>query len=260
MTTELETPKSYSRHREGFMVAGPDGRYYESAAVVAEMEAEIIQAQADAEGNVGIGQQSQDELDGSPSRVEATDDDGAGEGTPADDPSQSAEVLPDAHYRDLTVWQREVLDARYPDLDEDQQRKYDLDKTEFDMETPVNDTEPPDPTAPIGRPQAGRSSTTENPQAAFGDIIINVEDTEGIALLNALAIRAKNKEAASKFNKADDVIKKDLTRRGYYDAKPHNIRVQGHLLVLAPADGETQHMDFDRKPSTRLTIKAADSD
>ena len=130
-------------------------------------------------------------------------------------------------------------------------RKFSRKYLEDQMNTPIHDNGEPT----VDRPPRQRGGVAEQPQGAFGDVIINVEDDEGKALLKNLEIRDKNKSAASLYNKADTAIKDDMGRRGFYDQRPHNVRAAMFLITIAPSDGTETHMDFMRKPSIRTTIK-----
>ena len=249
MPTDTEI-KSYVRTRPGYTYIGPDARFYATAEIVEELEAKVIAERVDDFGQPGIGQQSQYDIDGSPSRVDTDDAD-----PPADDPAESAEILPASHYRDLTSWQRAVLAARYADLDAETQREYDLQKTEFDMETPVGEGDSPeDPTAVIGRPQTSRGSTGVEPQTSFNEESIDIEngEAEWYKILNA---REDNKVAHATYVAADSDVKKGLIRMGYYDGKPHTIRAGEFVISIVKSDAAAKDISFTREPSIFKKIK-----
>ena len=115
-------------------------------------------------------------------------------------------------------------------------------------------TDGTDPTQPIGRARRQRGGVQEEPQAAFGDEFIDVENGEA-DFYNRLIVRDANREAASIYGKADQDVKEGLKRMGYYDGKQHSIRAGQFLITVAPSDGEGTDIAFHREPPIRTTIK-----
>ena len=113
--------------------------------------------------------------------------------------------------------------------------------------------EPSDPTAPIGRKPARRGGVKEEPQAAFGDLVLDVENGARF-FFEQLEARSNNREAASIFNKADAQVKQFLVEKGFYDGKPHNVRAGDFLIVIAPSDNAPTQVSFTRNPPIRKTI------
>lgn len=107
----------------------------------------------------------------------------------------------------------------------------------------------------VARPKPARASTKEEPQTAFGDIIVNVEDNEGIALLKLLEVRSRHLKAAQTYGAACRDIKKNLVERGAFNGKATHIRVGEHLISLTDLT-DSRHIDeFDRSGSQRMSVK-----
>ncbi len=146
----------------------------------------------------------------------------------------------------------EDMDAQHVALDPLKQ-----DSDPFDQGPEANrDIEPEGPPTPeeIDRPLAGRSSTGELPQAAFGDVVIDVETDSGIKLLKLFEVRAKNQQAARTYGAADRDIKKEMAELGHYNGQPINVRVGGHLFSLVATSDDKDIDSFTRKGSQRKAI------
>jgi len=103
-------------------------------------------------------------------------------------------------------------------------------------------------------PPTGRTHTGWDPQTAFNDVIINVEEKPGSDLLNYLDIRRNNQSAASTFDKASSDIKETLKAMGHYSGKAIRIRVLDYLINL-PDESDAKDIDaFTRKGAQRISI------
>lgn len=106
----------------------------------------------------------------------------------------------------------------------------------------------------ITRPVAGRSSTGENPQAAFGDVVIDVKTDTGGKLLKLFESRAKTQAAHRTFGTADRDIKTIMAELGHYNGDPINVRVGGHLFSLVATSNDKEIEAFTRHGSQRKAI------
>ncbi len=106
----------------------------------------------------------------------------------------------------------------------------------------------------IARPIAGRSSTGESPQAAFGDVNIDVETEDGEKLLKLFEDRAQYLEAYRAFGRVDRDIKKIMGELGHYNGNPINVRVAGHLFSLVATSDDKDIEAHTRHGSQRKSI------
>ena len=120
---------------------------------------------------------------------------------------------------------------------------------------PTPDEDSGDASAEITRPDAARTTVSDDPQGAFGDVIVNVEDEEGVKLLKLFEVRQKNQKANQTFNAADRDIKKAMVERGHYNGQPINVRIGHHLFSLAATSDEKSIDAFTRSGSQRKNIK-----
>ena len=130
------------------------------------------------------------------------------------------------------------------------------------------DVDPPTPEEPVGdgedheeeiaRPIAGRSSTSEDPQAAFGDVLIDVKTKDGLDLLKLFESRARNLSAYRAFDVADRDIKKIMTELGHYNGNPINVRVGGYLFSLVATSDDKDIEAYTRHGSQRKSIISPD--
>jgi len=119
---------------------------------------------------------------------------------------------------------------------------------------PVDPEGEPPSTEELTGPPARRSSTGTDPQSAFGDRIINVEEPDGLALLGFLEVRQRNQPAASTFDKASNDIKEMLKKMGHYTGKAVRIRCAEHLINLPDESDAKKIEEFTRKGAQRMTI------
>lgn len=131
--------------------------------------------------------------------------------------------------------------------------------TEEQAQEPITDfqnpPEPEDPTAPIGRKPRQRGGVGEDANQAFNDIIVNVEDDDGIALLKLLESRKKTGKAASQFNRDSADIKKQMASRGYLGKDGNTVRVGIHLITIAAESDDKIIEEHTRAGSNRVSIK-----
>ena len=130
------------------------------------------------------------------------------------------------------------------------------------------DVDPPTPEEPVGdgedheeeiaRPIAGRSSTSEDPQAAFGDVLIDVKTKDGLDLLKLFESRARTLSAYRAFDVADREIKKIMTELGHYNGNPINVRVGGYLFSLVATSDDKDIEAYTRHGSQRKSIISPD--
>ncbi|MEE8465002.1 MAG: hypothetical protein V3S68_00895 [Dehalococcoidia bacterium] len=111
-----------------------------------------------------------------------------------------------------------------------------------------------EPGEEIARPIAGRSSTGESPQAAFGDVVIDVEAEDGEKLLRLFELRKANQASYRAFGAADRDIKKIMAGLGHYNGNPINVRVGGHLFSLVATSDDKEIELHTRHGSQRKSI------